>query len=485
MANESYLLSCLGRSKVYHRMLDQHSDDDHYAVDGQPVVLGKTIDAVVPAVVGGICDEVGCDQGTAVFVPALTATGATATTGGGAPVDAGWAAVVETRLKELRREVASVERKADRLHEHRQWLRHRRKHFGGENPFYDTVKQTGKPSRTDKRGVPQLERAASGVPLYDRFWRFMGPCDPVAAATAVEAGQPAVTNRPFTLELKDLLTKMLDIDPRQRITIEEVCDHPWLHTHQAPDPSINIGCHENAEQRAQFIADMQKRTVLFVNRNEGTFTVDCDLTFEESVMKVLPCLGVNGTRYIIDIVEGANKDGKVGTININGAGAVHITDDLLDVPGGGGGVNTVFLIEVYVGRWELTWQSSTLGAASLAEWHTFKAALAASVGGHGDKIEEESRRRASVQSWRQVGSWQKTPAAVREARLKRLFEAIDDDHSGYIEAPELRKALNAEGILGLGFILTISWYSPMHAWYSPYMLGTPHAFALPHAAHAV
>ena len=459
VANESYLLSCLGRSRVHHRMLDQTLSSEHYVVDGQPVVLGRTIDAVVPAVVGGICAEVGCDQGTAVFIPALAATTGTLPIAGGpgAQIDAEWAMVAAKRIKELRREVASVQRKADRLHAHRQWLRHRRKHFGGENPFYDTVKQTGKPCRTDKRGVPQLERSTAGVPLYDRFWRFMAPCDPAAAATAVPTDQPSVTNRPFSLELKDLLNKMLDVDARQRITIEEVCDHPWLRTHQAPDPSTNEGCHETDEQRAQFIADMQKRTVLFVNRNEGTFTVTCDLSFEESVLKVLPCLGVNGTRYSMAVIDESHaattKDGKVGIINVNDAGplagAAHHTDDPVDGLGGGGsvhGVHTIFVIEVYAGRWELTWQSSTQGAASLAEWHTFKAALAASVGGQCDKIEEHSRHRASMESWRRVGSWKKTPAAAREARLKRLFQAIDDDSSGFIEAPELRKALKAEGI---------------------------------------
>ena len=37
------------------------------------------------------------------------------------------------------------------------------------------------------------------------------------------------------------------------------------------------------------------------------------------------------------------------------------------------------------------------------------------------------------------------PAAAREARYKRL-DAIDDDDSGYIEAPELHRALKVEGI---------------------------------------
>ena len=63
---------------------------------------------------------------------------------------------------------------------------------------------------------------------------------------------------------------MFDVDPRKRITIEEICDHPWLQQCQSPDPYVLPDHEETEEQRNAFIAEMRQRTIQFVDKNERT-----------------------------------------------------------------------------------------------------------------------------------------------------------------------------------------------------------------------
>jgi hypothetical protein len=52
---------------------------------------------------------------------------------------------------------------------------------------------------------------------------------------------------------------MFDVDPRRRMTIEEVCAHPWLQSHQARGPAVPPPSVETEEQRATYMAEMSRR----------------------------------------------------------------------------------------------------------------------------------------------------------------------------------------------------------------------------------
>jgi len=60
-------------------------------------------------------------------------------------------------------------------------------------------------------------------------------------------------------ELKDLINRMFDVDPRRRMSIEEVCAHPWLQSHQARGPAVPPASVETEEQRATYMAEMSRR----------------------------------------------------------------------------------------------------------------------------------------------------------------------------------------------------------------------------------
>ena len=57
---------------------------------------------------------------------------------------------------------------------------------------------------------------------------------------------------------------MLDADPRTRIKIDEVCKHPFLADHQAPDPAVPAAAVETPAQRAAYTTEMVRRHVSYV-----------------------------------------------------------------------------------------------------------------------------------------------------------------------------------------------------------------------------
>jgi hypothetical protein len=128
--------------------------------------------------------------------------------------------------------------------------------------------------------------------LNHGLWRFIGSLDPdsssqadsfgdsaLAAGTTPAVGttehtqeiaRPSVTvmnDAPSTTptsgrihpELKDLLNRILDVDSETRITIEDICKHPWLQSHQAAEGGDDDAFVETAAQRAAYTTEMQRR----------------------------------------------------------------------------------------------------------------------------------------------------------------------------------------------------------------------------------
>lgn len=171
--------------------------------------------------------------------------------------------------------------------------------------FYD-MDEDGFAEDTDARGIPIVDRTlcsdtvcatdanpsgavgnhcpAQGVPINRRLWQLLGeidpdydPSDPTVTEEASlsekhelseskmeravgESGMPT----PIHPQLKDLLNRMLDVDPETRITIEDVCQHPWLRSHQAPDSAISEDAVESSAQREAYTAEMQRRFSKYV-----------------------------------------------------------------------------------------------------------------------------------------------------------------------------------------------------------------------------
>lgn len=59
------------------------------------------------------------------------------------------------------------------------------------------------------QGVPHTERDKSGCPTLAHLWSYFSELDPASGGR-------------LSPDLKDLINRMFDVDPRQRLTIEEV-----------------------------------------------------------------------------------------------------------------------------------------------------------------------------------------------------------------------------------------------------------------------
>lgn len=123
--------------------------------------------------------------------------------------------------------------------------------------FYETD-HFGRPLRVDINGMPVIERDSRGVPKNRQFWRLLKDIDP-------DAGDRNGHWTPLSHALKNLINRMLDVDPRTRIKIDEVCKHPFLADHQAPDPAVPAAAVETIAQRAAFTTEMVRRHVTYVN----------------------------------------------------------------------------------------------------------------------------------------------------------------------------------------------------------------------------
>lgn len=164
----------------------------------------------------------------------------------------------------------------------------KRKKVGNQNLFYSTDK-TGKPNKMDKRGIPIVptkkapavggHNPSGGIPTNPDLWKFLAELDPDAR----RGGSPTA----FSRELKDLLNRMLDVDPERRITIEDVCQHPWLRSHQSHGDESVV---ETAEQRELFRSEMHRRFEKYINKQSGTEDVRVSLTSDQTVEFVSKCV---------------------------------------------------------------------------------------------------------------------------------------------------------------------------------------------------
>jgi len=111
-----------------------------------------------------------------------------------------------------------------------------------------------KPEKRGENGVPVVDRDENGHPVYPRLWRFLER----------QGGM-------YSPDLKNLLNRMLDVDPRKRIKIEEVCSHPWLQSHQAPrnyflGPQPAPESLEKPKDKAAFMKHMRMRTAKYIEK---------------------------------------------------------------------------------------------------------------------------------------------------------------------------------------------------------------------------
>ena len=268
---------------------------------------------------------------------------------------------------------------------HRKWLQERAL-VGGDNLFYDTDMVWGRPLATDADGIPKVERDTDGVPLYPRLWRFMGGYDPDAAASrpsatnGCTAAAPPRQQMPFSPELKHLLNRMLDVDPRKRITVEQVCAHPWLQSHQARNPTANPTANprdnqswvESDEERNQFVAEMKKRMVSFVDPRIRVQAIAATGTFADAVAKIGRCLApsqslTNLVEETSPVMLNAGALGRAVVATTPAPGVASTTD---------GRPYRTFTVDVFTDVWKVHWESDgKRGCATLAEWHAFTAAL--------------------------------------------------------------------------------------------------------------
>lgn len=233
----------------------------------------------------------------------------------------------------------------------------------------------GRPVATDADGIPTIERDADGVPFYPRLWRFMGAYDPDAAplraptTNGSTAAAPPQKQTPFSPELKHLLNRMLDVDPRKRITVEEVCAHPWLQSHQARDPAVGDQALESVEERNQFIAEMKKRMVSFKDPGIRVQAIAATDSFADAAAKIKSCLAPSQSLTQREETNPAMRNaGALGRVVVatNPAPGVASID----------GPYRTFTVDVFADVWKVHWESDgKRGCATLAEWHAFTAAL--------------------------------------------------------------------------------------------------------------
>eukprot|EP00040_Diaphanoeca_grandis_P005019 m.31002 g.31002 ORF g.31002 m.31002 type:complete len:687 (-) comp16379_c0_seq1:239-2299(-) len=257
--------------------------------------------------------------------------------------------------------------------DHKLW-KQMRTLMGGNGLFFDTDDESGKPLRVTKDGVPIIERdEKTGYPIYRRFWKWMDQCDPDANIPEDER-----SHEPFSPELKSLLNRMFDVDPEQRITIEEVCAHPWLQKHQAPDDSIpginGKECWETETDRATFVSEMSRRVKQYVNMNERSrvFSGKNPTAAEvlemvrDNIEKDMTAQQVNeaNTRRFFSKPQQSNV-----VIEVTVKKVVSETVGAQPIP------VKIFLVEYNQGAVKVTWSNSMYGCATLAEWHEFSEGL--------------------------------------------------------------------------------------------------------------
>ena len=211
-----------------------------------------------------------------------------------------------------------------------------------------------RPEKRGENGVPIVDRDENGHPIYPRLWRFLKR----------QGGM-------YSPDLKNLLNRMLDVDPRKRIKIEEICSHPWLQSHQAPrnyflGPQPAPESLEKPEEKAGFMEHMRMRTAKYIeSATPGKEVIPTAKMFtkEEAIERITPCLEVNLLPYKpTPSREDANlKDGVLHRISIEPLRTAN--------------PRALFTIDVFTDRWEVNWESHHLGCASLSDWHAFSHAV--------------------------------------------------------------------------------------------------------------
>jgi len=261
-----------------------------------------------------------------------------------------------------------------RLPEHaRRWAQKRRK-VGNKCLFYHTD-ASGKPNKLDNRGVPVVpcHRAPAvgghdppdGIPSNADLWAFLSDLDPDARNPSPGA---------FSPELKDLLNRMLDVDQERRISIEDVCQHPWLASHQSHGDDAVL---ETEEQRELYRSEMHRRFHKYINTHEGLERISSHLSVAEAVDKLQTYADLEGGIFVRhDDAFGSNVIMLHRSVDGGKSPKVKDKDGIPRLP--------IYAVTVRADEMELKWQANTADgmdghvvneSATLAEWSHFKETL--------------------------------------------------------------------------------------------------------------
>eukprot|EP00041_Stephanoeca_diplocostata_P022145 m.524836 g.524836 ORF g.524836 m.524836 type:complete len:776 (+) comp21993_c0_seq1:180-2507(+) len=240
--------------------------------------------------------------------------------------------------------------------------RSRRRAIGNQCLFYDTDDRGRALKIVD--GIPQVPRDKNGVPINARLWKYLFEIDPDAARPGPRA---------WSRNLKNLVNRMLDVDPRKRITIEEICEHPWLNDHQSPvlvsGPSV-----ETPEENEAFVAEMSRRYVTWVDKKEANSLIKAAVSFDDAVHIITKCLRDNDSHKTVQATPTANSPVfELGIIEVFREKVAESSTVAPSLP--------IFRARVHKDFIKLEWVSNVMvklpngemwsAAATLAEWHHF------------------------------------------------------------------------------------------------------------------
>lgn len=283
----------------------------------------------------------------------------------------------------------------------REWRRQRAT-MGYDNIFYDTESDWGRPVNVDATGIPIIARV-EGVPRYTRFWKYMGSCDPDSRRIDRDSRQA------LSADLKDLLCRMLDIDPMQRITLEKIVKHPWLQSHQAMDMTIPSQVWETETQQSDFKLDMHTRA-LRQSKSDRDHVFPIFSTFDEATNIISMCSTTLGRGYRCEAHRSRRESAEIAartscgrpprslsvpvgnrTVENRRLGTVTVLQQKLVQDANGldfssverwwttqvdrdnedlGQWEAMFKIEVYFGYWRASWEANSV-CATLNEWVSF------------------------------------------------------------------------------------------------------------------
>lgn len=98
----------------------------------------------------------------------------------------------------------------------------------GKLPFWDDIEQCS--PKQVQRGVMfgEVSFTKQAPPPFDATYDSIGEHESIDMMDDMDDGSSASSVLALSDSAKDLIRRMLDKDPRSRISVEEALDHPWI-----------------------------------------------------------------------------------------------------------------------------------------------------------------------------------------------------------------------------------------------------------------